>query len=282
MSKLHLITVATSSKGYFKQFVESCKKYNMNLTVLGWGMQWQGFTWRLKIIKEFINRPDIKANDIICFVDAFDVVCMESSDELLRRFQSFKSDIVFMTEDAHQKKSYKITYGGLCDGNPVNGGCVIGYAKRMKELLALPSFELHSLKTTDDQVLWTKVCEGPDAAFFNKYVKYDVHHHIMYNDSYKVFETHCKALPINQVRPVFYHCLFNRNMEYILTKEGYDIKSEGNAQSNVKRIVYYIKLICYTNIVSVIMFVATLFIFIALLVYLFKKNGLKINFKSMK
>ena len=48
--KLKNITVATEKNiGYYSVLVESCKKNNIDLIVLGLGQKWTGFTMRLNL-----------------------------------------------------------------------------------------------------------------------------------------------------------------------------------------------------------------------------------------
>ena len=239
---LHLITVATSSNGYFRQFVESCKRNDMNLTILGWGMEWKGFTWRLDLIREFLHSPTLRPDDMVCFIDAYDVLVLESSDELVKRFRSFDSDVVFMSE---KNPFHTLIFGELCDGHAVNGGCVIGYVHRLKELFDLPTFRKVKQQTSDDQVLWSHVCQK--SPFFQRYVKYDTEHTIMYVDplQFPFPKTSCEFMPAK--RPVFYHCSGNRTMEAILEQNGYDTTSESVAVPLWKRVVYYTKLGFQTN-----------------------------------
>ena len=49
------ITVATSASGYFETLKESALLNNYELHVLGFGMPWKGFGWRLNTILDYLT-----------------------------------------------------------------------------------------------------------------------------------------------------------------------------------------------------------------------------------
>ena len=73
MNKLHIVTVATDSQYYFPYLVESCKRNGKELEVLGMGEVWQGFNWKYVKMMEYLKT--LPTDDIVCFVDGYDVVC---------------------------------------------------------------------------------------------------------------------------------------------------------------------------------------------------------------
>src|SRR5690349_20347835 len=93
---MKIVTVATHSDGYMPLLVEGCKKNNLELVVLGWKQKWQGFTWRLKLMKDYLKSVD--PDEIIVFVDAYDVLNLKDEDYITRQFLKFERDIVLSTE----------------------------------------------------------------------------------------------------------------------------------------------------------------------------------------
>ena len=67
MTKIYLSTVATEEKLYMKYLIESIKKNNGELKILGYGEKWQGFNWRNLLMKQYLETLD--KNDIVCFMD---------------------------------------------------------------------------------------------------------------------------------------------------------------------------------------------------------------------
>ena len=90
MDDLHIVTVATESKFYLPYLVESCKKNGKELEILGFGEKWQGFTWRFKLMIDYLE--NININDIVCFIDGYDVICTRNLNELKENFIKLKNE----------------------------------------------------------------------------------------------------------------------------------------------------------------------------------------------
>jgi hypothetical protein len=86
---LHIITVANQNKYYFDYLKESIEKNNGTLTVLGFGMEWKGFVWKFKLMKEHLFK--LNKNDIVCFIDGFDVVCVNNINNIITKFNDIKN-----------------------------------------------------------------------------------------------------------------------------------------------------------------------------------------------
>ena len=88
ISKLHIVTFATESKYYFPYLQESCRRNGKELEVLGYGEKWEGFNWRyIKMIEYLKGLPE---DDIVCFVDGYDVICTRNLHELIPVFLKIK------------------------------------------------------------------------------------------------------------------------------------------------------------------------------------------------
>lgn len=72
---MKLVTVATHSERYFPYLELSAKRNGHDLVVLGWGEKWQGFAWKFMLMLEYLKT--LKPDEIVCFVDAYDVVILE-------------------------------------------------------------------------------------------------------------------------------------------------------------------------------------------------------------
>jgi len=82
---MKVITVATEDGGYFKSLQESAVRHNYDLIVLGYGMKWGGFGWRVHIILDYLKT--LPSNEIIMVVDAYDVILLRDSTELFEEFK---------------------------------------------------------------------------------------------------------------------------------------------------------------------------------------------------
>jgi hypothetical protein len=77
---MKVVTVATHPDRYFNSLLDSAKKNNIEITVLGMGEKWQGFKWKLTLMKEFLknNNP----YEIVVFIDAYDVIFLQDLNKL--------------------------------------------------------------------------------------------------------------------------------------------------------------------------------------------------------
>lgn len=99
-SKLYIVTYATheGSDDRFCRAVESAIMNQVDLVILGWGQKWIGLSQKLEAALEFAK--SLKDNDILLFVDAFDIMFTKSASEtnLKQLFQSLDAPILFSAE----------------------------------------------------------------------------------------------------------------------------------------------------------------------------------------
>lgn len=166
---MKLVTVATHSEGYFPWLLKSCKRFGAQLTVLGMGEKWQGFTWRFHLMVQYLK--ELNADEIVCFIDGYDVVLLKSLEELERRYVKIhekthcKIAVAYeqITNTFH-KVATNYTFG-TCQQQNVNAGTYIGYAGDLLDVLqsiyaANPSFN------SDDQELLIKYCKQNPNNFY--------------------------------------------------------------------------------------------------------------------
>jgi hypothetical protein len=166
MSNLHIVTVATSSEYYFPYLIESCKKNGKDLTVLGYGEKWKGFTWRFRLMLEYLKKLD--KNDIVCFIDGYDVICTRNLNDLKDEFLKIKTNTNCKIIVGHDKiiKDTLFNYYnyitavnnfGLCKNISINAGTYIGYVYDLIETLE-KIYNLDPTDSADDQKLLIKYC----------------------------------------------------------------------------------------------------------------------------
>ena len=196
MNKLHLVTVATEIKLYMPYLIKTCKNNGVELTILGLGEKWQGFNWRYKIILNFLKSID--KNDIVCFVDGYDVICIRNLKDLPSVFFEIKNKynckIIVGEDPRYDEESFvnsiigKFTdfYYSRCNNNPLNAGTYIGLAGDLIEVLT-NILKLNNSPDADDQVLITKYCSNnPDFFYVDKnnsifLVMFNIHSEIDHN-----------------------------------------------------------------------------------------------------
>jgi hypothetical protein len=215
---LYIVTYATHAQDYYELLIKTCP----NIIVLGFGEEWKGFGQKCKTVVEFCKTKN--PEDIICVIDGFDSVCLcNSEDEIVEKFKSFNSPIVFSKDvsinNSIKKYLLEKTFG-KCRGNSLNAGLYIGYSESIIELWK------HIESGEDDQKYATKKCKSDK----EKKIKIDVENKLFYNysinDKTGTIEGvggH-KRLIIgeNSNNPCFISGPGDANMNNILTALGFD------------------------------------------------------------
>lgn len=166
MNNIHIITVSTHSDYYFPYLIKSCKKNGKELTVLAFGEKWKGFNWRFKLVIDYLK--NIKKDDIVCFVDGFDVICTRKLNQLEKVFFNLKNKynckIIVGEHKMIVNNNFSSFceillkyYFGECKNVSLNAGTYIGQVKDLIEILET-IYNTFPLNNADDQKLLTKYC----------------------------------------------------------------------------------------------------------------------------
>lgn len=158
---MRLVTVATHSDGYFPFLVKSCERNGAKLDVLGWGQKWQGYAWKLVLMKEFLRGLD--DDEVVCFIDAYDVLLLRPLEELEAAFRDFARatgcEIVVGCDNVrkmHMKFLSKWVFG-TCQHRPINSGTYIGFAGAIRRTVDKIG-SIAQDPSQNDQVLLTQYC----------------------------------------------------------------------------------------------------------------------------
>ncbi|KAM9343000.1 procollagen-lysine,2-oxoglutarate 5-dioxygenase 1 isoform 1-T1 [Pholidichthys leucotaenia] len=164
--KFLVVTVATKETDGFRRFLRSAKHFNYTVKVLGQGETWKGGDYMsapgggqkvrlLKAALEEMNGED----QVILFIDSYDVIFASGPRELLKKFQQAKHRVVFSSEtliwpDRHLEDKYP----HVREGNRFLGsGGFIGYLPNIKQLVATWTGE----DNESDQLFFTKLYIDP-------------------------------------------------------------------------------------------------------------------------
>jgi len=166
---MHLLTVATQSDGYFPYLQMSCRRHGIELTVLGWGEKWRGWMWRLGLVRKFLG--SCKPEDVVCFIDAYDVIMLQPLQVLESRFVAMVPPGVESVVVAHDiaqssvRETMAVAMFGRCKGLRINAGTYVGRAGVILKMIDyMCSAGACASAKTDDQVLLTGLCRSrPDA-----------------------------------------------------------------------------------------------------------------------
>jgi hypothetical protein len=89
---MRTVTVATHSERYFPELKRSAQRLGYHLDVLEWGMKWRGFAMKL-LLRCYV--ASLHPEEIVLFVDGFDVVLLALACEMEKRFAADGRRIVF-------------------------------------------------------------------------------------------------------------------------------------------------------------------------------------------
>jgi len=240
---MKLITVATHSESYFPYLKKSCEKYNAHLDILGWGEKWDGYITKLKLVMNYIQ--DLPDDEIICFIDSFDVIMLRPLDELEKTFRSFNKltghNVIVGYDQSPSLFINQLTtiHFGTCHGILLNSGTYIGFVKYIKQMLK--TISNHSSK--DDQIALTEyVQKNPHnihidtSCIFFITINYPIGDFIC-DERIKIEN---KTLFYRGIKPFFAHGNGNTNMDKLIYKLGYkiNIKIKREIQNNIISIQY--------------------------------------------
>uniref|UniRef100_A0A3Q3JRQ0 Procollagen-lysine,2-oxoglutarate 5-dioxygenase 1 n=1 Tax=Monopterus albus TaxID=43700 RepID=A0A3Q3JRQ0_MONAL len=166
LEKLLVLTVATKETDGFRRFLRSAKHFNYTVKVLGRGEKWRGGDYmsapgggqKVRLLKVAVEEMKNEDN-IILFIDSYDVVFASGPKELLKKFQQARHKVVFSSEsliwpDRHLEDKHP----HVREGNRFLGsGGFIGYVPNIKELVSDWTGE----DDDSDQLFFTKIYIDP-------------------------------------------------------------------------------------------------------------------------
>ena len=152
---MKLVTVATHSERYFPYLLKSCERFDIDLVVLGWNQKWNGFLMKYNLMNEYLQTLDDE--EIVCFVDALDVIVLEPLSKLEMLYRDSGKQIVVAIEQ--HNNIFNLAYFGKCEDTPINSGTYIGKAVYLKLLLKNICLDYDCTNNRlDDQRILTTYC----------------------------------------------------------------------------------------------------------------------------
>jgi len=152
-SKFHVVTCASHHTKNLEQLLVSARYNGLNVEVLGLGQPYKGNGRKFRYYLEYLQT--VPENDIILFVDAYDVLILSDQKTILETFYKMNVPLLVSAEttcfpfrslfNQYPPSSSRFKY--------LNSGGIIGYAGYMKNLFHdIPSFKDHQ----SDQGVLTK------------------------------------------------------------------------------------------------------------------------------
>lgn len=243
--KVKIVTVATDPKYYLPYLQETIYRNNNELVILGYGEKWQGFSWKYKLMVDYLKTLNEK--DIVCFVDGYDVICTRDLKQLPSVFDKMRKQYkckIIVGYERHNNPIFKYVasiYFGQCKNMPLNSGTYIGYSKDLLKIVNEMYILNDPLK--DDQVLMNDYCmKNPDDIYIDRHSELFL---TICNTYTNIEPNHELTIKNNKVfyynkQPFFIHGFGNTYMDNILKLLGYESVNVGqDIQKGFYENMYY-------------------------------------------
>lgn len=241
---MKLVTVATHSEGYFPWLLKSCERHGARLDVLGWGEKWQGYAWRLTLMLKYLQKQH--PQEVVCFIDGFDVILLKPLEELEARFLKLKKQHDFKIAVSKEFPLLKVLQWGSqlvfgkCKSVLINAGCYIGFAKDLLNVIH-SIYEIDPHFNADDQQMLVTYCRKTP---YNLYIDHE--RHMFLTLIYPLNDVNNRISSFMENDPCIYHGAGNTNMNNLIHALGYDMSDKEAINVNAyhwktqkKKIVYY-------------------------------------------
>ncbi len=252
---LYIITVANKSKFYFPYLVQSIKKNNNELIVLGKDMEWKGFNWKLNLMIEELKKYD--SNEIICFVDGFDVICTRDLNELTNEFIKIKEREKCKIITGYDyvpnniiKTITSLYFTKTTDNLVLNSGTYIGYVKDILEVLETVN-KIDPNDNADDQILLNKYNEkNPGSIYIDTNFEIFLTIGDPLTDLKKFVIIKDNNVYINNNRPFFIHAAGSGYLDSIIIDLNYEYDYNNKIKDQIKKEYLNKSIAHFTNIVK--------------------------------
>jgi len=281
---MKIVTVATDSNGYFEYLQKSCKKYNVDLTVLGWQQKWKGFIWRLRLMRDFVEKQN--ENELIIFIDAYDVILLRNPETLEKEFKKMPNSdsSIIVGKERHVQFLVEFTSELIfkrCNNTYINAGTYAGYAKNLKLFFKYVFKHVGEAKD-DDQLLFSNYCVLPHNTIIidEKSTLFLTVTNILGNFAISGLTCKNNEVYFNESQPYFAHGNGNTNMNSLIKCLGYSMSSSEverlnsyNTITTLKKTIYYFKFIGKEFLFFI--FVTIIAILTSVYTWPFEKHGKK-------
>lgn len=140
-AQLHVVAVATELKDELKLLYSSALALGHEMAILGLGAPWRGLGSKIDLLQDHLR--DKPADDVVLFVDAYDVLLLADTRHVVPLFESFNSSLVFSAElscapDGGLKLLYNSIAAAESKSGPfsfVNSGSYIGRVGNIQAML---------------------------------------------------------------------------------------------------------------------------------------------------
>ena len=149
---LRVVCVASSERAELTRLRASVKRLGAELTVLGLGQPWRGLGSKVALLAAHLDASGAAADDLILFLDAYDVLLLPAAAQLRERFTALEREkqgaVVFNSEvNCAPDPSMRLLYGRPADGAPfrfLNSGIYLGRACDVRSMLAVVAADVEA------------------------------------------------------------------------------------------------------------------------------------------
>jgi len=249
---------ATNKEGYYDLFMESCKRYEIDPVILGWGEKWIGFGEKMMRIRKNISAlPD---DEIVISVDPFDVIFLCGLEEIENKFKKLNVPFLcgalnlgFFNAAVYNhefNKTNKKIPRKPTKYNFLNTGTWISRASYARFIIDELVEKYYMIETSMDQQLLTGIYINKSYGIDIDW-KCEIFHNLLFKD-YITRRPDLKDLEFSNGRivntasnskPCILHASGNARMERVAWRLGYDPKSIVQINSNIyfaKKIIFHI------------------------------------------
>lgn len=132
--ELHVCTVASKHTRGLEQLLHSCRYFDIQIDVLGMDQPFRGLSEKFLLVEEYIRKLDDK--DIVLFVDAYDTLFLEGTENILNKFYKMEAPFVISVERYcwPYRDRWKEFPEGPTSFRYINTGTYIGYVYQLRQI----------------------------------------------------------------------------------------------------------------------------------------------------
>lgn len=158
MSNIKFVSIETNmNKNVEKKLLQSCRKFNIDIDIVGKVAEWNGFITKWQIMVDYLTQI---SEEFVCLTDSRDVLYMSDEDTIYNTFiENFDRDsIVFNGEtQCFPKPEFAELHPTSKKYKYLNAGCVIGNKKTLLEASQKVLKLYEKTESNDDQFLLQKL-----------------------------------------------------------------------------------------------------------------------------
>lgn len=234
-----VVTYATSDQGYFRALEQCCLQNGFQFVVLGWGDKFESFMQKPRAVLGYLKElPD---DQMIIIVDAFDVLILQTAEEIYRRYQAITHgkqhpQLVVGVDNLHGPWLISLVSDFLftcsCAKHNLNAGVMIGTVSAMKRMYELLITGSEGGAGDDDQKILNNTCSA-------------ISEHITVDDTGLIIvTTNPYALDSSELiasKPCILHATAEGNLDALCRRFGLPVGLKRNGKNNQTKIQSFVR-----------------------------------------